>query len=88
MNTNSTSSTADEQAQQERLLNTTARLESSSRRLDRSQRIASETENLGIEILTELRSQGSQIKDIKATLDESEGYVNRSLKILKDMGKW
>ena len=74
--------------QRERLLNSTARLQASSRRLDNSRRIANETETLGAELLTELHKQRGQIQDTKAKLAEGEGYVNKSLKTLQDMGKW
>ena len=87
--TTSTASSIDAQeAQRDRLLHSTARLEASSRRLDHSHRIANETETLGADILTELHKQRGQIEDTKAKLAEGEGYVNKSLKTLKDMGKW
>lgn len=88
MTTSAASSIDAQETQRDRLLHSTARLEASSRRLDNSHRIANETETLGADILTELHKQRGQIEDTKTKLAEGEGYVNKSLKTLKDMGKW
>ena len=79
---------SDEQdLQRRRLLNSTARIESSTDRLANSHRIALETEQIGAGIIGDLKMQTEQLQRTKATLEESEGYVDRSLRILKDMSR-
>lgn len=51
-----------------RLLQGTERLEDGSRRLDNAQRIALETEDVGAEILRNLRGQGEQIAHTRDTV--------------------
>jgi vesicle transport through interaction with t-SNAREs protein 1 len=46
-----------------------------------------ETENIGAGILQDLKGQREQIQNTKAQLDEADGYVDKSIKTLKDMGK-
>lgn len=74
--------------QRDRLLNSTVRLDASSRRLDKSHQMALETEDIGANILKDLKGQREQLENTKAQLDEADGYVNKSMKTLKDMGKW
>jgi vesicle transport through interaction with t-SNAREs protein 1 len=68
-------------------LNSTDRLDSSNKRLQESHRIALETEDIGTGILGNLKGQREQLENTKATLDEADGYVDKSTRILKDMGK-
>ena len=37
--------------------------------------------------MTDLRRQREQIENSRTKLDEADGYVNKSLKTLKEMGK-
>jgi vesicle transport through interaction with t-SNAREs protein 1 len=68
-------------------LNSTDRLDFSNKRLQESHRIALETEDIGTGILGNLKGQREQLENTKATLDEADGYVDKSTRILKDMGK-
>ena len=70
----------------DRLLASTARLESLNRRLENSHRIASETETSGTETLAKLKAQRDQLENTRAELDKAEGYMDKSLKVLKEMG--
>jgi vesicle transport through interaction with t-SNAREs 1 len=47
-----------------------------------------ETENIGADILRDLKGQREQLENTKAQLNEADGYMNKSIKTLKDMGKW
>ena len=87
MTTNTTSAANLEDAQRTRIVNSTARLEASTRRLENSHRIALDTEEIGVGIVGDLKRQSEQLQRTKATLDESEGYVDRSMKVLKDMSR-
>ena len=62
----------DTQAQRQRLLQGTATLEDGSRRLEDSHRIALETEDLGADILRDLRGQREQIENSRDTVG---GYL-------------
>jgi vesicle transport through interaction with t-SNAREs 1 len=73
--------------QRDRLLKSTARLESSSRRLDHSRQVALETESFGVGILADLKGQRQQLENTRAKLEEADGYINKSLKTLKEMGR-
>ena len=75
------------QAQRQRLLGGTERLERSSQRLRESQRIANETEDIGRGTLADLHMQREQIMNIRSGIDESEGYVDRSVKTLRGMAR-
>jgi len=79
---------SEQDIQRERLLKSTSRLETSTRRLDNSHRIAAETESIGAGILTDLGRQREQLETTKGELHEAEGYVDKSLKTLKDMSGW
>ena len=73
--------------QRQQLLSGTERLDRSSQRLRESQRIAHETEDIGRGTLADLNVQREQIVNTRARLLESEGYVDRSMKTLKTMGR-
>lgn len=61
-------SSYDPQAQRQKLLQGTSTLEDGSRRLQESHRIALETEDLGADILRDLRSQREQIENSRDTV--------------------
>ena len=78
----------DEQLEQrQQLLSGTERLDRSSQRLRESQRIANETEDIGRGTLADLNMQREQIMNTRGRLLESEGYVDRSVKTLRTMGR-
>ncbi|KAA1090418.1 hypothetical protein PGT21_017240 [Puccinia graminis f. sp. tritici] len=79
------SSTKAQQAQRERLLKANYLLESSSDRLDSSQRIALETEELGSGILRDLRGQREQIENTRDTLREADGHLDKASNTLNKM---
>lgn len=80
--------TTDEQLEQrQQLLSGTERLDRSSQRLRESQRIANETEDIGRGTLADLNTQREQIMNTRSRLLESEGYVDRSVKTLRTMGR-
>jgi vesicle transport through interaction with t-SNAREs protein 1 len=68
-----------------RLLAGTQSLEDSTRRLENSQRVAQETEDIGTDILRSLRVQREQIEHSREMLGGAEGHVDRSSKTLKGM---
>lgn len=72
-------------SQRKQLLNNTASLERSSDRLRESQRIALETENVGGNILNDLRAQREQITNARNTLLTADTYVDKSIQTLKLM---
>lgn len=61
-------SSYDPQAQRQRLLQGTATLDDGSRRLEESHRLALETEDLGADILRDLRGQRDQIEHSRDTV--------------------
>ena len=73
--------------QRQQLLAGTERLERSSARLQESQRIALETEDIGRSTLSDLHLQRETIEHTRAGLLESEGYVDRSVKTLRGMAR-
>lgn len=78
----------DEQvAQRQQLLTGTDRLERSSQRLRDSERIAMETEDIGRNTLADLGRQRETIMHTQGTLNESEGYTDRSIKTLRGMAR-
>ena len=78
----------DEQLEQrQQLLSGTERLDRSSQRLRDSQRIANETEDIGRSTLADLNIQREQIVNTRSRVLESEGYVDRSVKTLRTMGR-
>ncbi|RKP11225.1 t-SNARE [Piptocephalis cylindrospora] len=73
--------------QRDRLLGGTQRLQDSSRRLEESNRLALDTETLGIGILGDLRAQREQIQHTRSTLQEADSYVDRAQRTLKGMAR-
>ncbi|KAH3673351.1 hypothetical protein WICMUC_003711 [Wickerhamomyces mucosus] len=71
--------------QRSQLLQSNAVLERTSNRLRDSSRIASETEQIGANIMLDLRSQREQLNNSRQTLFEADGYVDRSIQTLKSM---
>lgn len=72
-------------AQRKQLLNNNASLDRSTERLRDSQRIALETENIGGNILDDLRAQREQILYSRNTLLTADNYVDKSIQTLKSM---
>jgi vesicle transport through interaction with t-SNAREs protein 1 len=68
-------SSFDAQAQRQRLLQGTNTLEDGSRRLQDSHRIALETEDLGADILRDLRGQREQIENSRDTVSSNGIFV-------------
>ncbi|KAF8470200.1 t-SNARE [Kalaharituber pfeilii] len=73
--------------QRQQLLSGTDRLERSSQRLRDSHRLATETEQIGAGILGDLRGQREVIVNTHSMLQESEGYVDKSIKTLRGMAR-
>lgn len=73
--------------QRQQLLSGTERLGRSSQRLQESQRIALETESIGAGTLADLHQQRSVIENTHRNLQQSEGYVDRSVKTLRGMAR-
>lgn len=80
--------TADVQLEQrQQLLSGTERLGRSGERLRESQRIALETEQIGAGTLADLHQQRNVIENTHRNLQQSEGYVDRSVKTLRGMAR-
>ena len=77
----------DQLEQRQQLLGGTDRLDRSSQRLRDSQRVANETEDIGRGTLADLQLQRETIQHTRATMLESEGYVDRSVKTLRGMAR-
>ncbi|PWZ01274.1 V-snare-domain-containing protein [Testicularia cyperi] len=75
----------DSAAQRQRLLQGTTMLEDGTRRLEESNRLALETEDLGADILRDLRSQREQIENSRDTLRQADQSIDRSSKTLSKM---
>jgi vesicle transport through interaction with t-SNAREs protein 1 len=73
--------------QRQQLLSGTDRLGRSGERLRESQRIALETEQIGAGTLAELHQQRNVIENTHRNLQQSEGYVDRSVKTLRGMAR-
>lgn len=73
--------------QRSRLLAGTHRLNDASRRLEESHRIAIETENIGASTLQTLRGQREQIMRANDSLDETNTYIDRNVRLLKNMAR-
>jgi vesicle transport through interaction with t-SNAREs protein 1 len=73
--------------QRQQLLSGTDRLERSSARLQESQRIALETEDIGRNTLADLYQQRETIEHARSGLQQSEGYVDTSIKTLRGMAR-
>jgi len=74
--------------QRQQLLSGTERLGRSSERLQESQRMALETEAIGAGTLADLHQQRNVIENTHRNLQQSEGYVDRSVKTLRGMAQW
>lgn len=84
----SDSPTGDDQLEQrQQLLSGTERLDRSSQRLRNAQIVAEETEGIGRGTLADLQLQRETIQHTRITMLESEGYVDRSVKTLRGMGR-
>lgn len=68
-----------------RLLAGTSQLSDASRRLDGAQRIALETEEVGADILANLRGQREQIEHSRDVLVQADGSIDRASGTLKKM---
>lgn len=73
--------------QRQQLLSGTDRLERSSARLQESQRVALETEDVGRNVLADLYGQRQTIQHTRDNLQQSEGYVDTSIKTLRGMAR-
>lgn len=73
--------------QRQQLLSGTERLDRSSQRLKASQALANDTEAVGAGTLADLQRQREQIGHTRDVLQESEGYVDRSVKTLRGMAR-
>ncbi|OKL59845.1 hypothetical protein UA08_04767 [Talaromyces atroroseus] len=73
--------------QRQQLLSGTERLERSSARLQDSQRLALETEDIGRNTLADLHQQRETIEHTRQNLHQSEGYVDTSIKTLRGMAR-
>ncbi|KAJ5908812.1 Vesicle transport v-SNARE protein vti1 [Penicillium taxi] len=73
--------------QRQQLLSGTERLERSSARLQQSQRVALETEDIGQGVLADLHIQRQTIQHTRDNLQQSEGYVDTSIKTLRGMAR-
>ncbi|KAE8352374.1 t-SNARE [Aspergillus coremiiformis] len=73
--------------QRQQLLSGTDRLERSSARLQESQRVALETEDIGRNTLADLNRQRETIMHTRSNLQQSEGYVDTSIKTLRGMAR-
>lgn len=73
--------------QRQQLLSGTERLERSSARLQSSQRIALETEDVARGTLGDLNQQRETIEHARMGLHQSEGYVDTSIKTLRGMAR-
>lgn len=72
-----------------RLLAGTEQLSDSTRRLDNAHRIALETEDVGTDILRNLRGQREQIEHTRDSLTRADGSIDRAAGTLKKMiYKW
>lgn len=81
-------SAADVQLEQrQQLLSGTDRLDRSTQRLRNSQALAYETEAVGSSTLAELHQQRDRISNTQTMLEQSEGYVDRSVKTLRGMAR-
>jgi vesicle transport through interaction with t-SNAREs protein 1 len=73
--------------QRQQLLSGTDRLGRTGERLRESQRIALETEQIGAGTLADLHQQRNVIENTHRNLQQSEGYVDRSVKTLRGMAR-
>lgn len=73
--------------QRSRLLHGTHKLNDASKRLADSHRIALETESVGQQTLETLRTQREQIVHANDTLDQTNTYIDRNVRLLKGMAR-
>ncbi|EWC47674.1 hypothetical protein DRE_03294 [Drechslerella stenobrocha 248] len=73
--------------QRQQLLSGTERLERSSQRLQNSQRIAAETENIGAGILGDLYGQRNTLLSARDNMHEGESYIGKSVQTLRGMSR-
>ncbi|BGP30735.1 t-SNARE VTI1 [Rhodotorula toruloides] len=73
------------QAQRVRLMSATDKLADGQRRLEDSQRIALETEDVGAGILRDLRTQRDTLEHSRDTLYEADGSIDRASNTLRKM---
>jgi hypothetical protein len=73
--------------QRQQLLGGTHSLERSGQRLQESERIANETEGIGARILDSLAIQRETILHTHDNLNDSEGYLDNSIKTLRGMAR-
>lgn len=78
---------ANAREQRRQLLQNQLSIDRSLQRLLDSQRIALETENVGSNILNDLRAQREQIVGARDTLQLADGYVDKLIKSLKSMSR-
>jgi vesicle transport through interaction with t-SNAREs protein 1 len=71
--------------QRSKLLQGTQRLENASKRLDDAQRMALETESIGISTLGDLHRQRQQIERTRDGLSEADSWIAKSQGVLKNM---
>ncbi|KAL6942540.1 hypothetical protein ACO0QE_003718 [Hanseniaspora vineae] len=74
-------------AQRQQLLGTHQQLQNSSNKLRDATRVANETENIGSQIMMDLRSQRETLENARQTLFQADSYVDKSIKTLKVMGR-
>ncbi|CCE64408.1 hypothetical protein TPHA_0H02040 [Tetrapisispora phaffii CBS 4417] len=75
----------DEQRQQ--LLKNHATLTKSGDRLTEATRIATETENIGSQIMRDLRSQRETLENARQTLFQADSYIDKSMQTIKTMSR-
>ncbi|RPA81877.1 hypothetical protein BJ508DRAFT_414588 [Ascobolus immersus RN42] len=75
------------QLQRDQLLVVDSRIQNSTASLQRSQRLAQESESIGADVLQELRCQRETIERTGTGLQKSEGALERSMKSIKELGK-
>ncbi|GAA5884440.1 hypothetical protein JCM6882_005253 [Rhodosporidiobolus microsporus] len=81
----SPSSASASQAQRSRLLSQTDKLADGQRRLEDSHRMALETEDVGTNILRDLRTQRDTLEHTRDTLYDADGSIDRASNTLKKM---
>jgi vesicle transport through interaction with t-SNAREs protein 1 len=69
----------------DRLLDDYQGLDDSGRRLDRTQRMALEAEEIGANVLGDLRRQREQIQRASRVLHETDNDLDQSNRLLKDI---
>jgi vesicle transport through interaction with t-SNAREs protein 1 len=79
------SDSPDQSTQRTRLLQGTERLQDGTRRLEESHRLALETENVGGDILSNLRRQREQIEHSRDVLVQADSSIDRASGTLKNM---